>query len=76
MDMAAPSTTDSLGLDDFRRLADFIQGYAGIRMPPAKRTMVEGRLRRRVRALGLAGFDEYCRRLFDDGLDRRTRPST
>ena len=30
-------------------LARFIQGYSGIKMPPAKKTMVEGRLRRRVR---------------------------
>ncbi len=55
---------------DFQRLAAVIHGYSGIRMPPAKKTMVEGRLRRRLRALGLSGFDEYCRLLFEeDGLD-------
>jgi len=61
---------DRLGARDFQRLAEFIQGYSGIKMPPNKVTMVEGRLRRRVRALGLANLQEYCRHLFDrDGLD-------
>jgi chemotaxis protein methyltransferase CheR len=36
-------------------------------MPPAKKTMVEGRLRRRVRATGAQSLDAYCRYLFDQG---------
>lgn len=63
----APAASDALSLPDFRRLADFIQGYSGIRMPPVKKTMVEGRLRRRVRALGLSSLDDYCRHIFDGG---------
>lgn len=59
--------SDRLSLQDFRRLATFIEGYSGIRMPPTKKTMVEGRLRRRARALGLDSLDDYCRRLFDGG---------
>ncbi|MBX9634628.1 MAG: chemotaxis protein CheR [Magnetospirillum sp.] len=59
--------TQGLSGRDFKRLAEFVQGYAGIKMPPAKKSMLEGRLRRRVRSLGLASFDEYCRYLFDDG---------
>lgn len=52
---------------DFDRLAAFIQDYSGIKMPMSKKTMLEGRLRRRLRSHGLATFDAYCRFLFDDG---------
>ncbi|HYH22633.1 MAG TPA: CheR family methyltransferase [Azospirillum sp.] len=71
MIVTAPAASDTLSSGDFRRLADFIQGYSGIRMPPVKKTMVEGRLRRRVRALGLPSLDDYCRHLFEGGgLDK------
>ncbi|MBI5162947.1 MAG: chemotaxis protein CheR [Magnetospirillum sp.] len=52
---------------DFRRLATFIECTAGIKMPASKRVMVEGRLRRRLRALGMSTFREYCDFLFEDG---------
>lgn len=52
---------------DFGRLAELIEGHCGIKMPPAKKLMVEGRLRRRIRALSLDGFGDYCRYLFDEG---------
>lgn len=51
---------------DFRRLAEYIQGVTGIRMPPGKKTMLEGRLRRRMRDLGVGAFSEYCRFLFEE----------
>jgi chemotaxis protein methyltransferase CheR len=58
---------DGLRDSDFQRLAEFIEDYCGIRTPEGKRTLVEGRLRRRVRALGLSSLDEYCYALFDQG---------
>ena len=58
---------DRLGRRDFQRLAEFIEGYSGIRMPPNKVTLVEGRLRKRVRALGMPSLARYCRYLFDEG---------
>ncbi len=51
---------DHLSGKDFQRLASFIHDYSGIKVPPTKKTMVEGRLRRRVRARGLADLNEYC----------------
>jgi chemotaxis protein methyltransferase CheR len=64
---------DHLQQRDFQRLAGFIQDYSGIKMPPTKKTMIEGRLRRRVRALGLQTLREYCQYLFErDGLDRES----
>ena len=54
---------------NFNRLAEFIHGYSGIKMPPNKRTMLEGRLRRRMRATGIGNVNDYCRHLFeDDGI--------
>jgi chemotaxis protein methyltransferase CheR len=58
---------DTLHRRDFERLAEFIQRVAGIKMPPTKHTMVEGRLRRRVSATGAAGFADYCERVFAEG---------
>jgi chemotaxis protein methyltransferase CheR len=60
---------DRLSAHDFRRLAEFIQDYSGIKMPPSKQTMVEGRLRKRVGATGRGNLADYCRFVFDeDGL--------
>jgi len=52
---------------EFAQLARFIEGYSGIKMPATKKTMVEGRLRRRVRAHRLGSLSEYHRYLFEDG---------
>jgi len=60
---------DHLSARDFKRLADLIGDEVGIKLPPSKRLMIEGRLRKRVRALGLAGLDAYSTYLFrQDGL--------
>ncbi|WP_296599367.1 CheR family methyltransferase [Phenylobacterium sp.] len=65
-----PDAHDSLSPANFRRLAEFIHGYSGIKMPPAKKTMLEGRLRRRLRALHMGSFDDYCDFLFKgDGIE-------
>jgi chemotaxis protein methyltransferase CheR len=58
---------DELGLRDLARLAEFIHSYSGIKLPESKKTMVEGRLRRRLRALGIPSFKDYCRYLFEEG---------
>jgi chemotaxis protein methyltransferase CheR len=60
-------SADQLSAKDFERLAAFIQQYSGIKMPASKKTMVEGRLRRRIRELGLDTFADYCRYLFNEG---------
>jgi chemotaxis protein methyltransferase CheR len=61
---------DRLSPADFRRLAAFINRYSGIKMPDSKRLMVEGRLRRRLRATDCASFADYCDHLFDgEGME-------
>ncbi|WP_316358677.1 protein-glutamate O-methyltransferase [Devosia sp.] len=60
---------DHLSLRDFKRIADLIGEEVGIKLPPTKRLMVEGRLRKRVRALGLPNLEAYGTYLFQqDGL--------
>jgi chemotaxis protein methyltransferase CheR len=61
---------DQLSAKNFKRLAELIHGYSGIKMPSNKRTMLEGRLRRRMRATRITSLNDYCRYLFDDdGLE-------
>ncbi|WP_082903576.1 CheR family methyltransferase [Devosia elaeis] len=60
---------DHLSVADFQRIAALIGEQVGIRLPPAKRLMVEGRLRKRIRALHLASLRAYGDYLFrQDGL--------
>jgi chemotaxis protein methyltransferase CheR len=61
--------SDHLRPADFQRIATLIGNEVGIKLPPQKRLMVEGRLRKRVRARGFESFDAYCNDLFrGDGL--------
>ncbi|MCH4548972.1 chemotaxis protein CheR [Rhizobium sp. WYCCWR 11279] len=64
---------DRISKRNFDKLARFIYDYSGIKMPPTKLTMLEGRLRRRLRATNHSTFDDYCDFLFnDDGLAQET----
>ncbi len=58
---------DHLSAIEFGRIARLVEGEAGIKMPPAKRLMVEGRLRKRMRSLEIATFADYCDMLFKQG---------
>ena len=70
---ASASIDDHMSQRNFDKLARFIYDYSGIKMPPSKQTMLEGRLRRRLRVTGIMGFDDYCEYLFnEDGLQAET----
>jgi chemotaxis protein methyltransferase CheR len=62
----APSDLDHLSADRFTRLAALIYDETGIKMPRTKATMLEGRLRRRLRDTGTATLNAYCDLLFAD----------
>jgi len=49
---------------DFGRLSAFVYKFCGIKLPPSKKTMLEARLRKRLRALEMNSFDDYCNYLF------------
>ncbi|MCK4516037.1 MAG: chemotaxis protein CheR, partial [Spirochaetaceae bacterium] len=51
---------------DFSRLSKFIHSEYGIKLPPVKKIMVESRLRKRLRMLGIAKFKDYVDYVFSD----------
>lgn len=54
---------------DFSRFSQLIYDVCGIKMPPHKRSMLEARLRKRLRSLGLPSYEEYRDYLFShDGM--------
>ncbi len=58
--------TPTLSDADFHKLAAFIEGELGIRMPDTKRIMLESRLQKRLRHFGLASFSDYLKLVFSD----------
>lgn len=48
---------------DFAQVREMALRMSGINLGPAKRALVEGRLRKRVLACGLAGYGEYLQRI-------------
>ncbi|MBT8763883.1 protein-glutamate O-methyltransferase CheR [Desulfohalobiaceae bacterium Ax17] len=50
--------------DEFERLRRFIYEHLGISISPAKKTMLQARLQKRLRHLNLNSFEEYCNYLF------------
>lgn len=59
---------DQLSEHRFRQVSALVERDVGIQLPLTKRVMVEGRLRKRARTLGLENVEAYCDALFDGGL--------
>ncbi len=60
--------------EDFRRIAAILYADAGIALADSKATLVYSRLAKRLRALGLASFRDYCTLIGEqDGLDERQK---
>lgn len=58
--------------EDFRRIAAILHAAAGIALPDTKATLVYSRLAKRLRALGIASFRDYCALVAgSEGLDER-----
>ena len=55
---------------EFQRFSGFIYDHTGIKMPPAKKTMLEARLQKRLKANSIASFEEYSDFVFSQ--DGRT----
>jgi chemotaxis protein methyltransferase CheR len=62
---------ESLSRPDFNRLCSLIYEESGIRLGPDKHTMLEIRLKRRLRGLEFSSYAEYCDYLF--AADNRDR---
>ena len=55
---------ETLSTKQFSRLATFVQENYGIRLPDAKKLMIEARLRRRLKWSGFQTFTEYLDHVF------------
>jgi chemotaxis protein methyltransferase CheR len=55
-----------LGEKDFIKLSSLVYDKCGIKLPPAKKTMLETRLRKRLKALSINSFNEYSEFLFSE----------
>lgn len=62
-----PACLPPISEKDFQRCSRFIQEEYGIKMPPAKKTLLECRLRKRLRVLNLDTFEKYVKYAFDGG---------
>jgi chemotaxis protein methyltransferase CheR len=66
-------TGEGIAERDYHELCALIQAECGIVFNAAKRTMVESRLQRRARALGLGSLTDYCGYLRNrEGRERET----
>jgi chemotaxis protein methyltransferase CheR len=58
------ATSEGLSRADFERLRELVYQESGIHLSPDKKTMMEIRIKRRLRALEISSFGEYCDRVF------------
>jgi len=58
--------------EDFHQIAALVHGEAGIVLPESKANLVYSRLAKRLRAIGLRNFRDYCTLIAsDEGVDER-----
>jgi chemotaxis protein methyltransferase CheR len=50
---------------EFETIRTFIENHCGIKLPPTKKQMVEGRLRKRIRKFGFSTYSEYLDFVFE-----------
>jgi chemotaxis protein methyltransferase CheR len=60
--MVMPKTMSNA---EFRRLSEFVFDLCGIKISPVKKVMLEGRLQKRLKSLGIGSYGEYCDYLFN-----------
>jgi chemotaxis protein methyltransferase CheR len=66
MQSALIETVPNLSERHFRSLAELVEKQIGIKLPEAKRIMLQGRLQKRVRELDCIDTNEYVELLFDE----------
>jgi chemotaxis protein methyltransferase CheR len=64
-----PHTPEQARLSDqtFRQFSHYIHEHYGIKLPPVKQVMLECRLRKRLRELEMATFEDYATYVFEEG---------
>jgi chemotaxis protein methyltransferase CheR len=67
--------SETLSTRDYARLCKLIYAKAGIHLGSEKKTMLEVRVKRRLKALTLSSYGQYCDYLFDEkGLKEELGP--
>jgi len=63
-----PSVSSTRPMSDrvYSRLSGFIEAQTGIKMPVAKKTMLQSRLAKRLRTLGIGTYEAYVDHVFAD----------
>ncbi|WP_051261048.1 CheR family methyltransferase [Desulfovibrio inopinatus] len=51
---------------DFKRFSEFIHSHVGIKLPPAKKIMLESRLHKRLRVLDMSDYGAYASFVFSE----------
>ncbi len=51
---------------DFDRISKYVTRHYGIKLPPEKQIMVEGRLQKRIKAIGQTSFRQYLEHVFSE----------
>jgi len=55
-----------MGEGEFNRFSELIQSEFGIKMPPTKKVLLQSRFQKRLRALGMHSYKEYCDYVFSE----------
>ncbi|WP_207260759.1 CheR family methyltransferase [Desulfovibrio sp. Huiquan2017] len=66
MDQSMNLVRSEMGDAEFRRFSEHIQSELGIKMPPTKKVLLQSRFQKRLRALGMSSYKEYCDYVFSD----------
>jgi chemotaxis protein methyltransferase CheR len=65
----------SLSDREFTSLSEYIRAHFGIHITPAKKFLLEARLNKRLRHLGIGSFHDYCSYLFSpEGMNNEVGP--
>lgn len=71
-DLAVPDGEFPFTWSDFRQIAELVHSEAGIVLTESKANLVYSRLAKRLRAIGLRSFREYCALVLgEQGIDER-----
>lgn len=66
--MVSPENTGNLTMDteSFTRLSTFVTREYGIKLPLSKKSMLESRLNKKVKSLGLKNYSEFLNHIFSE----------
>lgn len=67
IDLPVLPAMEQLSQRDFERIAAIVTQHTGIKLPPAKRVMLEGRVAKRARLAGFQRMSDYCAHLSEPG---------